>query len=79
MTSCADARQAVSAGLDGERSNGPAADLAEHLADCPDCRGWASRARQIQAAIRRLGEPDFGLGDAMMRPRSGTLLSLISD
>lgn len=41
----------LSAHLDGEPVDGPAFDVAEHLADCPDCRARLGALRRVVAAV----------------------------
>ncbi|MCV7194213.1 zf-HC2 domain-containing protein [Mycolicibacterium brumae] len=55
---CDVAREALSARIDGEREPVPAARVDEHLADCPDCRGWHARAAEQASALRALAGID---------------------
>jgi predicted anti-sigma-YlaC factor YlaD len=55
---CADAREAVSAGLDDEERPGEAAALDAHLAGCAACRHYVDRAARITRLTRtRAVEP----------------------
>lgn len=51
---CDVAREALSARIDGEREPVPSARVDEHLAGCPDCRGWNARAQQQAEQLRAL-------------------------
>jgi len=49
---CDSAREAVSARIDGEDPDGPAAALETHLATCADCRQWQQRAHAVTRRVR---------------------------
>lgn len=49
---CARARAAFSARLDGERVPGGELDIDEHLASCAACRAWLASAEQMTRAVR---------------------------
>lgn len=51
---CDVAREAVSARIDGEREQIPAARVDEHLADCAPCRQWQADAVEQTQLFRRL-------------------------
>lgn len=51
---CNVAREALSARIDGEREPVPARRVDEHLASCPGCREWYSRAVEQTQQLRRL-------------------------
>jgi len=57
---CDDAREAISAGLDGEDSAVDAARVEEHLARCPGCRSWRETAHAHTRLVRlRAAEPPW--------------------
>lgn len=58
---CDDVRVALSARLDGEDPQAPAAALDAHTATCPDCRSWLSRAEQVTrlTRVRSVQVPDL--------------------
>lgn len=49
---CDKAREAISARIDGEDSNVPAAELAAHLSGCAACRAWEQRAHAVTRRAR---------------------------
>ena len=49
---CDDARQEISAAVDGEASAGDSEALREHLAGCADCRAWQERVHQLTRHVR---------------------------
>ena len=51
---CDVAREALSARIDGEREQIPAARVDEHLADCGSCRQWQADAVEQTQLLRRL-------------------------
>jgi len=51
---CDVAREALSARIDGEREQIPAARVDEHLADCGSCRQWQADAIEQTQLLRRL-------------------------
>lgn len=51
---CDTAREALSARIDGEREQIPAARVDEHLAGCQPCRDWQAAAVEQTQALRRL-------------------------
>lgn len=51
---CDVAREALSARIDGEREQIPAARVDEHLADCGSCRQWQADAVEQTQLFRRL-------------------------
>lgn len=55
-------RAALSAMLDGEEPQLPVAEVAAHLAGCPDCSDWLDRATVLNRGLRVLPviEPDLG-------------------
>ena len=58
-TTCARARESVSAQLDGELPELAVDRLEAHLLVCPDCSEWAERVRDVTARLREtpLEEP----------------------
>ena len=48
-------REAISARIDGEDPGLPTEDIDAHLAECPDCRSWASAA--ASPALRAVASP----------------------
>src|SRR5215207_1097842 len=54
---CIPYRDAISARLDGEPMELPAADLHEHLAHCADCRTWSSAAETVTRRARLMPVP----------------------
>lgn len=51
MCTCDKARELLSARLDGEENETEAAELAAHLADCPECRGLAADLEELHAVM----------------------------
>ncbi len=51
---CDTAREALSARIDGEREQIPAARVDEHLSDCGSCRQWQADAVEQTQMLRRL-------------------------
>lgn len=49
---CDDFRIALSARLDGEQFEVPAAELDAHLAGCPSCRAWLEAAQRVTRSVR---------------------------
>ncbi|GEM_PF-232352 len=49
---CEEAREAISALLDGEAPGAEAAELAEHLGGCAACRHWRERAHLLTRSVR---------------------------
>lgn len=49
---CSEAREAVSAQLDGEVSPAETGELESHLASCPECRAWKEAAHQVTRRAR---------------------------
>lgn len=65
---CDVAREALSARIDGEREQIPAARVDEHLADCGSCRQWQADAVEQTQLFRRLaGRSQL----SAVRPRTG--------
>ncbi|GAB3171749.1 putative anti-sigma-YlaC factor YlaD [Micromonospora palomenae] len=58
---CDDVRVALSARLDGEDPQAPAAALEAHTASCADCRSWLARAEQVTrlTRVRSVQVPDL--------------------
>ncbi|WP_346536156.1 zf-HC2 domain-containing protein [Micromonospora sp. DPT] len=58
---CDDVRVALSARLDGEDPQAPAAALEAHTESCPDCRTWLARAEQVTrlTRVRSVQVPDL--------------------
>ncbi|MGK5442239.1 zf-HC2 domain-containing protein [Micromonospora sp. URMC 105] len=58
---CDDVRVALSARLDGEDPQAPAAALDAHTATCPGCRSWLARAEQVTrlTRVRSVQVPDL--------------------
>lgn len=54
---CAAAREAISAGLDGEALGVDAAHLAAHLEACAPCRAWRERAHVLTRRVRVQAAP----------------------
>jgi len=54
---CARFREAISARLDGESLGMPARELDDHLAGCPDCRGWAEDVARVTRRARLAPSP----------------------
>lgn len=51
------ARESLSARLDGEAGEVPAARLDEHLAQCPACRRWSAEAAELARRTRLAPAP----------------------
>lgn len=51
-TTCARARESVSARLDDELTESELGRLETHLLVCPDCSAWAEQARDLTARLR---------------------------
>jgi predicted anti-sigma-YlaC factor YlaD len=64
---CDRAREAISAGIDGEDPGVPADALEAHLAGCEACRAWQQRAH-VMTRRARLGGPflDHDLSDGVL-------------
>ncbi|MFI0791356.1 zf-HC2 domain-containing protein [Micromonospora rubida] len=58
---CDDVRAALSARLDGEDPQAPAAALDAHTGSCPGCRSWLARAERVTrlARLRPVEVPDL--------------------
>ncbi len=79
---CSDAREALSAGLDGESATVPDDDVARHVAACPPCAAWLDGAALVTRKAR-LGRPinvpdltnrvvaAVATADGLNRPRAG--------
>jgi predicted anti-sigma-YlaC factor YlaD len=65
-------REAISARIDGEVPGLPTEDIDAHLAECPDCRSWASAAASpALTAVATPGDPiaiDPALLARLVRP-----------
>jgi predicted anti-sigma-YlaC factor YlaD len=65
-------REAISARIDGEDPGLPTEDIDAHLAECPECRSWASAAASpALTAVASPGDPvaiDPALLARLMRP-----------
>src|SRR3984885_5224472 len=63
---CTTAREAISARLDGERSD-VEPDLVEaHLASCPACRAWREQAHEITRRARLVAARGSAPGDQLL-------------
>ena len=49
---CDDVRAALSARMDGEDPQAPAATLEAHTGECAGCRDWLARAERLTRAVR---------------------------
>ena len=52
---CAQAREAMSAHMDGELSAAAETLMAEHVKDCPDCQAWREAAFEVTRRVRMTG------------------------
>ena len=52
---CAQAREAMSADMDGELSAAAEMLMAEHVRDCPDCQAWREAAFEVTRRVRMTG------------------------
>lgn len=72
---CSEAREAISALLDGEASGVDRGALSSHLEVCGDCRSWQEAAHRITRSARLSGRaaphPPPALYEALRRERSG--------
>jgi predicted anti-sigma-YlaC factor YlaD len=81
---CETYREALSARLDGEEPNVPAAELEAHLGSCAACRAWLVSARWLHRQIRVAPAepvPDLTAGilaaaAPVFRPRRATFIRL---
>jgi predicted anti-sigma-YlaC factor YlaD len=86
---CVDAREALSAMMDGEEPGAAPGDVAVHLAGCAECRSWREAAHDVTRRARlHLAQPSApagvdavlaavrSQGDFQQRPRTAPLTRL---
>lgn len=67
MKTCEEVQELISRLLDGELNEEEQADVAEHLASCPDCRAMHEAFRSLSGAIaEELEEPPASLHQTVM-------------
>lgn len=67
MKTCEEVQELISRLLDGELNEEEQADVAEHLASCPDCRAMHEAFRSLSGAIaEELEEPPASLHETVM-------------
>ena len=67
MKTCEEVQELISRLLDGELNEEEQADVAEHLASCPDCRAMHEAFRSLSGAIAEgLEEPPARLHETVM-------------
>lgn len=67
MKTCEEVQELISRLLDGELNEEEQADVAEHLASCPDCRAMHEAFRSLSGAIaEELEEPPARLHETVM-------------